>query len=78
MVKQAGDNTVPAAELGGSAFAAQQFLDDLSFELETETPPVGHGKVLSAPIIGHRPRQTFLTQCVQLQGFTPLRITDSS
>ena len=52
---------MPAAELGGPAFAAQQFLHHLALELLTVNPQISHGfslkvqpegKVLSlSPII---------------------------
>jgi len=43
---------MPAAELGGPAFAAQHFLHHLALELLTVTPQISHGEVVSlSPII---------------------------
>ncbi len=53
MVEQARRDIVPPAELSRAAFTAQEVLDDLHLELSTEMSLVPHGKVLSAPIIGH-------------------------
>ncbi len=53
MVEQAQGDIVPPAELSRAAFTAQEVMDNLTLELDTETSLVPHGKVLSAPIIGH-------------------------